>query len=137
MNQESPYSQALQATFATNAMLRPTAPLEGYSAQVYSPMSDYQPASSTSSMTPFVIATSSAGTVYQEQPSQPTSPNVTLVQLGASQNHLLNNQPAPWIRALDVDRSYRGPPMPSPSQRPGKHDTVIGTLNANTLKIAG
>lgn len=119
MNQESPYSPRQPATVAMNAMMSPTAPFEYYSAQVHPPPSPFEPTFSTRSMTPFVVAPSDVGTVQQEQSSQPASRNVTLVQLGASENHLLNNQPAPWIRALDVDRSYRGPRTPSSSPRPG------------------
>ena len=60
--------------------------------------------------------------MQQEQPpmQQPTSPAPILVQLGASQNFLVNNRPARWIQVLDVDPSYQRARTPSPHRSPGK-----------------
>lgn len=116
-----PTTSPLQpATVATNAMLSPITAFEGHPPQVYPGLSTFEPAFTTSPMTTFAGATSGAGTVHQEQWAQPASPNVTLVQLRGSQEHPLNNQMSPWIRALDVDRSYRSPQPTSSNQRPGK-----------------
>lgn len=41
-----------------------------------------------------------------------------LVQLGASQNFLVNNRPARWIQVLDVDPSYQRARTPSPNRAP-------------------
>ena len=54
----------------------------------------------------------------QQQPTSPTAP--ILVQLGASQNFLVNNRPARWIQVLDVDPSYQRARTPSPNRSPGK-----------------
>lgn len=59
--------------------------------------------------------------MQQEQPpQQATSPAPILVQLGASQNFLVNNRPARWIQVLDVDPSYQRARTPSPNRSPGK-----------------
>ena len=47
-----------------------------------------------------------------------------LVQLGASQNFLVDNRPARWIQVLDVDPSYQSARTPSPQRAPGKKDTL-------------
>lgn len=52
----------------------------------------------------------------QQQPTSPTAP--ILVQLGASQNFLVNNRPARWIQVLDVDPSYQRARTPSPNRSP-------------------
>ncbi|KAL9063804.1 MAG: hypothetical protein Q9161_009265 [Pseudevernia consocians] len=55
----------------------------------------------------------------QEQPPiQAASPAPMLVQLGASQNFLVNNRPARWIQVLDVDPSYQRARTPSPNRSP-------------------
>lgn len=54
----------------------------------------------------------------QAPPHQATSPAPILVQLGASQNFLVNNRPARWIQVLDVDPSYQRARTPSPNRAP-------------------
>lgn len=57
----------------------------------------------------------------EQLPVQASSPAPILVQLGASQNFLVNNRPARWIQVLDVDPSYQRARTPSPSRLPGKN----------------
>lgn len=59
--------------------------------------------------------------LQQQQPLQAASPTPMLVQLGASQNFLVNNRPARWIQVLDVDPSYQRARTPSPNRSPGKN----------------
>ena len=53
-----------------------------------------------------------------------TSPGPILVQLGSSQNFLVNNRPARWIQVLDVDPSYQRARTPSPNRSPGKNPSI-------------
>ncbi|CAF9943215.1 MAG: hypothetical protein ALECFALPRED_010847 [Alectoria fallacina] len=54
----------------------------------------------------------------QPPPLQTASPAPVLIQLGASQNFLVNNRPARWIQVLDVDPSYQRARTPSPNRSP-------------------
>ena len=73
-------------------------------------------------------ASSNTQQQQQQQTSSPSMPRPTLVQLGASQNYLVNNRPAPWIKVLDVDPTYRPSRPPSPRNAPGKSSRTARPL---------
>ena len=60
---------------------------------------------------------SQSNTPQYQSDNQLGTPSPTLVQLGASQNYLINSQPAPYIKVLDIDPTYHrsGPPSPNAS----------------------
>ena len=71
----------------------------------------------------------------EKPPVQATSPGPILVQLGASQNFLVNNRPARWIQVLDVDPSYQRARTPSPNRAPGKNDRNYPNYSPRLARI--
>lgn len=92
---------------------------QGYPTQQYAPYPPY-PGPLTLPMAPLPGPTGYDMMQQEQQPPvpQPTSPAPILVQLGASQNFLVNNRPARWIQVLDVDPSYQRARTPSPNRSP-------------------
>lgn len=97
---------------------------QGYPAPQYAP---YTPYPGPLALPPGQLPGPTGYEMMQQDqtPLHPGSPTPMLVQLGASQNFLVNNRPARWIQVLDVDPSYQRARTPSPNRAPGKKATNI------------
>ena len=62
--------------------------------------------------------------LQQSYHSQPGTPGPSLVQLGASQNYLINSRPAPYIQVLDIDPNYQRSRAPSPQSASCKYSSL-------------
>ena len=114
----------------------PVAVSQGYPQQQYAPYPPY-PGPLAPQMTPMPGSSPYDNRQQAQPPVQETSPGPMLVQLGASQNFLVDNRPARWIQVLDVDPSYQSARTPSPQRAPGKKDTFLSlTLPSTHLHLA-
>lgn len=105
----------------------PISASQGYPVPQYAPYPPY-PGPLTLPTAPLPVP-SAYDVMQQDQPPvQAASPGPILVQLGASQNFLVNNRPARWIQVLDVDPSYERARTPSPNRAPGKNDKILPTV---------
>lgn len=100
----------------------PVAVSQSYPQQQYAPYPPY-PGPLALPMTPMPGPNPYDNRQQAQPPVQETSPGPMLVQLGASQNFLVDNRPARWIQVLDVDPSYQSARTPSPQRAPGKQYT--------------
>ena len=100
----------------------PVAVSQSYPQQQYAPYPPY-PGPLALPMTPMPGPNPYDNRQQAQPPGQETSPGPMLVQLGASQNFLVDNRPARWIQVLDVDPTYQSARTPSPQTAPGKQET--------------
>ena len=113
--QSPPNGVGPQALSSTQDWLFPTMDMQNEPA---SGSLQPSPQSQTPGSSPARSSYNSSSQSNTQLASQLRTPSPILVQLGASQNYLINSQPAPYIKVLDIDPTYRSSGPSSPSASP-------------------